>query len=61
MFDAFAYVGEARLLSDHRLYVGCAIRDRSGEWVLLAFHNRGPDGRFIGAISDPMPLPRPCV
>ena len=46
-------------MSDDRLYVGRVIRDRDGEWVLLAFHNRGEDGRFVGAISDPMPLPRP--
>jgi beta-fructofuranosidase len=45
-------------VSDDRLYVGRLVRDRDGEWVLLAFHNRGPDGRFVGAISDPMPLPR---
>ena len=25
-------------------------------WVLLAFHNRGPDGTFVGEISDPMPV-----
>ena len=59
LFDAFADVGSARLISDDRLYVGRTIRDRNGEWVLLAFHNRGADGRFVGAISDPMPLPRP--
>ena len=59
VFDAFAHVGAARLVSDDRLYVGRMIRDRSGEWVLLAFHNRGRDGRFVGTISDPMPVPRP--
>jgi hypothetical protein len=59
LFDVFAHVGAARLVSDDRLYVGKVIRDREGEWVLLAFHHRGPDGRFVGAISDPVPLPRP--
>jgi len=56
VFDAFAHVAAARLVSDDRLYVGRLVRDRDGAWVLLAFHNRGPDGRFVGAISDPMPL-----
>jgi beta-fructofuranosidase len=59
VFGAFAHVNAARLVSDDRLYVGRTVRDRDGEWVLLAFHNRGRDGRFVGAISDPMPLPRP--
>jgi beta-fructofuranosidase len=59
VFDAFAHVGAARLVSDDRLYVGRMIRDRNGEWMLLAFHNRGQDGRFVGTISDPMPIPRP--
>jgi hypothetical protein len=58
-FDALADVRSARLISDDRLYVGRTIRDRNGEWVLMAFHNRGADGTFVGAISDPMPLPRP--
>ena len=58
VFDALARIDTARLISDHRLYVGRMIRDRDGEWKLLAFHNRGPDGAFVGAITDPMPLPR---
>ena len=24
--------------------------------MLLAFHNRGPDGVFVGEINDPMPV-----
>lgn len=48
-------VGEAQQLSDDSLYCGRAIRDRSGQWVMLAFHNVGAGG-FIGEISDPMPL-----
>jgi hypothetical protein len=27
--------------------------------MLLAFHNRGPDGVFVGEISDPMPVTTP--
>jgi hypothetical protein len=29
---------------------------RAGRWVMLAFRNRGPDGRFVGELSDPMPV-----
>ena len=49
-------VASARLLTDDRFYVGKLIRDRDGAWVLLAFHNRGPDDTFVGAVSDPMPV-----
>ena len=49
-------VAAAQLLVDDRFYVGRLVRDRSGGWTLLAFHNRGPDGTFVGAISDPMPV-----
>jgi beta-fructofuranosidase len=48
-------VGEAQQLSDDSLYCGRGIRDRSGQWVMLAFHNVGGEG-FVGEISDPMPL-----
>ena len=43
-------------LTDDSFYVGKLVRDPSGEWVLLAFHNAGPDGAFGGALSDPMPV-----
>jgi beta-fructofuranosidase len=49
-------VARAELLVDDRFYVGKLVRGRDGRWVLLAFHNRGPDGTFVGAISDPMPV-----
>ncbi len=45
----------ARRITDHTLYVGRVIQDRSGEWVMLAFHNEGADGAFVGWISDPIP------
>jgi beta-fructofuranosidase len=38
------------------LYSGRLIRDRGGQWVLLAFRNLGPDGGFVGEITDPMPV-----
>lgn len=47
-------VSLARLLVDDRFYVGRLVRQRGGRWVLLAFHNRGPDGTFVGSVSDPM-------
>jgi Glycosyl hydrolases family 32 N-terminal domain len=49
-------VASAELLLDDRFYVGKLVRDRDGGWVLLAFHHRGPDDTFVGAISDPMPV-----
>jgi beta-fructofuranosidase len=49
-------ISKARPLTDEGLYAGRVIRDRSGRWVLLAFHNTGPDGKFIGRLSDPMPV-----
>jgi beta-fructofuranosidase len=48
-------LSKATPLTDDSLYVGRLVRDRDGAWVLLAFHNEGPDG-FIGSISDPMPV-----
>jgi len=59
-------VATARLLLDDRFYVGRLVRDHAGrhrsghdapdQWMLLAFHNRGPDSTFVGEISDPMPV-----
>jgi len=43
-------------LTDDSLYVGKIIRDPTGIPVLLAFYNTGPDGHFIGALSDPLPV-----
>jgi beta-fructofuranosidase len=43
-------------VTDSSLYSGRIVRDRDGRWVLLAFHNAGPDGRFVGELSDPMPV-----
>ncbi|GHF19097.1 glycosyl hydrolase family 32 [Pseudolysinimonas yzui] len=49
-------VGEATRLLDERHYSGRAIRDRAGQWMLLAFENIGSDGEFVGRLSDPLPL-----
>jgi len=48
-------IANAQPITDTSLYVGRLIRNRSGEWVMLAFHNDGTDGQFGGYISDPMP------
>ena len=48
-------VEKAHQLTDDLLYCGRAMRDRSGRWVMLAFHNASEEG-FVGEISDPMPL-----
>jgi beta-fructofuranosidase len=47
---------KACLLSDERLYAGRIVQDPHGRWNLLAFHNQGDDGRFVGGLSDPMPI-----
>jgi beta-fructofuranosidase len=46
----------AMLLADERLYAGRLIADRSGQHHLLAFLDRDGAGRFVGALSDPMPV-----
>ncbi len=43
-------------LTDDRFYVGKLVQDPVGNWVMLAFENVGPDGAFVGALSDPMPV-----
>lgn len=43
-------------LTGRELYSGRLIRDRDGRWQLLAFEHDGPDGAFVGTISDPMPV-----
>ena len=37
-------------------YSGKLIQDPTGAWVFLAFLNYDSEGRFIGEISDPMPV-----
>lgn len=48
-------IASAYLLHDPGLYVGRLVRDRTGAWQLLAFHNEVPGG-FGGEITDPMPV-----
>lgn len=49
-------IASAQPITDDDLYVGRLVRDRDGAWQLLAFRNVGPDGRFVGGITDPMPV-----
>ncbi|MDK2981097.1 MAG: beta-fructofuranosidase [Chloroflexota bacterium] len=57
-------LGPYRMLTDDFLlgdaagsyYAGKAIRDRQGNWVLLACRQNSAEGAFIGELSDPMPL-----
>jgi beta-fructofuranosidase len=46
----------ARLLSDDSLYCGRIVADRSGQPVLLAFRYHDLARRFVGELSDPMPV-----
>jgi hypothetical protein len=48
--DAFL-VGDTR----SRYYAGRLIR-RDGQWLFVAWRADGGDGRFLGELSDPMPL-----
>jgi beta-fructofuranosidase len=47
--------GRAVPLTGEDLYGGRLVRDRAGQWVMLAFRNLEAGG-FVGEISDPMPV-----
>ncbi|WP_277207443.1 glycoside hydrolase family 68 protein [Isoptericola croceus] len=47
-------IAAAYPLTDASLYSGRLVRARDGGWRFLAFHHDGPDGSFVGSISDPM-------
>ncbi|MEW1956550.1 glycosyl hydrolase family 32 [Kineococcus sp. NPDC059986] len=49
-------VSGARPLSGNGLYSGRVVTDPDGSAVLLAFHDTDADGRFVGTLSDPLPL-----
>jgi hypothetical protein len=50
-------IDAAQPVTDDRYYAGKLIKRRSdGRWMLLAFHHTGPDGNFVGGVSDPMPV-----
>ena len=44
-------------LTDERLYVGRLLRRRTdGQWLLFAFRNADEDGRFVGGVTEAMPV-----
>ena len=44
-------------VTDDTFYVGRLLRRRDdGRWMLFAFHHTGPDGAFVGGVTDPMPV-----
>jgi beta-fructofuranosidase len=49
-------IAGAYRLTDESHYAGRLIRDRCGAWNLLAFLHTGPDGMFVGQLSEPMPI-----
>ncbi len=53
----FTYVDQP-LCGDARgsLYAGKLIQAPGGDWVFMAWENVAPDGTFIGALSDPLPI-----
>ena len=55
LLGPFDVAGAAQVTGEE-FYSGRLIRDRSGQWVLLAFHNTAADGSFGGRIGDPMPV-----
>ncbi len=49
-------VARAVRLTDESVYSGRLIRDRSGQWVMLAFRNNEPGRGFVGELIDPVPV-----
>jgi beta-fructofuranosidase len=47
------HVADARLVTDR--YAGRLVQRRDGTWAMLGFIDR-PDGEFVGAIGDPLPI-----
>jgi beta-fructofuranosidase len=48
------HVEDAVLITE--LYAGRLVRRRDGSWAAMGFLDRDAEGRFVGAISDPIPL-----
>ena len=46
----------AELIDAPDIYAGRIVQDRSGQWNLLGFIIKDKKGRFVGEISDPIPL-----
>jgi beta-fructofuranosidase len=54
----YHYISDDFLYGDAQgsLYSGKLVQDPAGAWHFIGFHNAAADGRFIGAISDPLPV-----
>jgi len=54
----FPMVSDELLVGDEvgSLYAGKLVQDPEEAWVMLATRMHGPDGDFVGALSDPMPV-----
>ena len=57
-------LGPFRMLSDEFLigtaegpfYAGRVVRDRAGQWQFMCWAQFAPDGAFVGALADPVPV-----
>ena len=38
------------------LFAGKLVQSPSGDWLFIAWRNVGPNGDFIGELSDPYPV-----
>ena len=54
----FRYTQEEFFVGDMpgSLYSGKAVRGPEGQWYMMAFRNFDRDNRFLGELTDPMPL-----
>lgn len=51
------HLDDAYPLTDETLYVGRLLQRRDdGQWLLFAFRHQDADGRFVGGVTDPMPV-----
>ncbi len=49
-------VESATNVTTAQLYSGRLIRNRAGQWVMMACHDANSDGFFEGVVSDPIPV-----
>jgi beta-fructofuranosidase len=54
----FHPMGDRPLVGDEigSLYAGKLVQDPEGEWAMLVTRMHGPDGAFVGELSDPLPV-----
>ena len=57
-FGPYRFIQEDFLCGDlgGSFYSGKVLKDSKGNWAFMACHQFDPSGKFIGMISDPMPL-----